>query len=191
MARSDDLHSLPPGLPVPTDDGACAHLPGLRVPSIALPSTRGGTLDLSALRGRTVVYAYPRTGLPDQDPPAGWDLVPGARGCTPQSCSYRDHHADLAALGAGVVGLSTNPPAYQREAAERLRLPFALASDEGLALTREMRLPTFEIAGMTLLRRFTLILRDGWVEDVIYPVFPPDRSAADTLDWLASHRLPR
>lgn len=188
MARSDDLHALPPDLPVPVDDGACDHLPGARLPAIALPATRGDRVDFSTLGGRTVVYAYPRTGLPTEDPPAGWDLVPGARGCTPQSCAFRDHHAELRALGAGVFGLSTNPPAHQREAAERLHLPFPLASDEGLALTRALRLPTFEVAGMTLLRRFTLIVRDGVIEHVRYPVFPPDADAAAVVAWLRERR---
>lgn len=186
--RSDDLHALPANLPVPQDDGACAHLAaGLRLPALPLPSTHGRRVDLSALAGRTVVYAYPRTGVPDRDPPAGWDLVPGARGCTPQSCAFRDRHTELRALGVAVFGLATNPPAWQREAAERLHLPFELLSDEGLALTRALRLPTFEVAGETLLRRFTLILRDGAIEHVRYPVFPPDSDAGAVLDWLRTH----
>ncbi len=188
MARSDDLHALPPGLPVPEDDGACDHLPGALLPAIALPTTLGDQVDFSALRGRTVIYAYPRTGLPTEDPPAGWDRIPGARGCTPQSCAFRDHHTELRALGAGVFGLSTNPPAHQREAAERLHLPFALASDESLALTHTLRLPTFEVAGLTLLRRFTLIVRDGVIEHVRYPVFPPDADADAVVAWLHDRR---
>ncbi len=188
MPRSDDLHALPPGLPVPVDDGACAHLVGARLPSLALPTTHGEPVDFSRLPGRTVVYAYPRTGLPDEDPPDGWDAIPGARGCTPQSCAFRDHHAELAALGAGVYGLSTNPPAHQREAAGRLHLPFALAGDEALALTRALDLPTFAIAGHTLLRRFTLVLRDGSIEHVRYPVFPPDRDAPEVVAWLRARR---
>jgi peroxiredoxin len=132
------------------------------------------------------VYAYPRTGRPGVDNPEGWDLIPGARGCTPQSCSFRDHFADLKALGVNqLFGLSTQDPDYQREAADRLHLPFALLSDEHLKLTRAMHLPTFETSGMTLLKRFTLVIRDGTVEHVFYPVFPPDRSASDVVAWLS------
>ena len=185
--RSDDLHSLPPDLPIPVDDGACAHLAGAFVPPVALPATTGGAVTLAELRGRTVVYAYPRTGVPDADPPAGWDLIPGARGCTPQTCAFRDHHAELAALGAAVYGLATNPTPYQREAAERLHLPFPLLSDEAGALTRALSLPTFTVAGMTLLKRFTLILRDGRIEHVMYPVFPTDRNAAEVIAWLRAN----
>ena len=188
MPRSDDLYSLPAGIPVPVDDGACAHLLGARWPAGVPPSTAGRFVDVSALSGRTVVYAYPRTGTPDRDPLPGWDLIPGARGCTPQSCSFRDHHRELAELGARVFGLSTNPTEYQREAAERLHLPFELLSDSQFALTRAMRLPTFEIAGYRLLKRFTLIVRDAVVEHVMYPVFPPDRSADDVMTWLRAQR---
>ena len=136
MARTDDVYALPAGLPVPVDDGACDHLPGMRLPAVALPSTAGGSVILADVPGRTVVYCYPRTGRPDEDSPAGWDAIPGARGCTPQSCAYRDHHAELAALGVGVFGLSSQETAYQREAVERLRLPFPLLSDADLALAR-------------------------------------------------------
>lgn len=184
MARSDDLYSLPEGLPVPTDDGACAHLLGARLPHVTLRSTRGRGVDVGANPGLTVFYAYPRTGVPDQDPPGDWDLIPGARGCTPQSCAYRDHYAELLALGAQVHGLSTNPPAYQREVAERLQLPFELLSDDSFALTEAMRLPTFDVAGMRLLRRFTLIARDGLIERVHYPVFPTDADAGRVLEYL-------
>lgn len=184
MARSDDLYLLPKGLPVPEDDGACAHLLGARLAAVALVSTRGRRVDVSAIAGEVVVYAYPRTGVPDRDPPAGWDLIPGARGCTPQSCAYRDHFAELRAFGASVFGLATNPPEYQREAAERLHLPFELLSDERFELTDAMQLPTFEIAGMRLLRRFTLIARDGVIERVHYPVFPTDGDAARVLEYL-------
>lgn len=174
-------------IPAPTDDGGARHLPGSRVPSAPLPATDGNTVDLSALPGRAVVYAYPRTGPADGANPEGWDAIPGARGCTPQSCAFRDHFAELRALGVSrLFGLSTQDTAYQREAAERLRLPFPLLSDERLDLARALRLPTFEAAGMTLLRRLTLVLRDGAVEHVFYPVFPPDRSAADAIAWLSA-----
>ena len=188
MPRSDDLYSLPPGLPVPVDDGACAHLTGVRVPPVALASTDGGRVDLSALTGTTVVYAYPRTGHPDRDPPPGWDDIPGARGCTPQSCAFRDFHAEIIGLGARVFGLSTQTTAEQQEVKDRLHLPFDLLSDAGLSLAGAMRLPTFTIASTILLKRFTLIVRDGRVEKVFYPVFPPDRNAADVRDWLAAAR---
>ena len=174
-------------IPAPADDGAARHLVGSRVPSIPLPATDGGAVDLSALPGRAVVYAYPRTGPADGANPEGWDTIPGARGCTPQSCAFRDHFAELRALGVShLFGLSTQGTAYQREAAERLRLPFPLLSDERLDLARAMRLPTFEAGGMALLKRLTLVLRDGAVERVFYPVFPPDRSAADVIAWLSA-----
>jgi peroxiredoxin len=176
-------------IPAPVDDGATRHLLGTRIASVALPATDGGLVDLAVLAGRTIVYAYPRTGQPGTDNPPGWDLIPGARGCTPQSCSFRDHFAELKALGvAQLFGLSTQDPAYQREAAERLHLPFAILSDEHLALTRAMKLPTFATSGMTLLKRFNLVIDDAIVTHVFYPVFPPDRSAADVIAWLSQGR---
>jgi peroxiredoxin len=172
-------------LPVPEDDGAARHLPGLRMPSIALAATDESTVDLASLAGRVVVYAYPRTGRPGEPNPDGWEAIPGARGCTPQTCAFRDHFAELRALGvAHLFGLSTQSTQYQREAAERLHLPFPLLSDESLALTRALRLPTFTTHGMTLLKRLTLIVRDGAIEHVFYPVFPPDRNAGDVIEWL-------
>jgi peroxiredoxin len=184
MAR--DLGTLPADLPVPVDDGACDHLVGMSVPAIALPSTAGGSVVLAhAGRPRTVVYAYPRTGVPGEPLPEGWDQIPGARGCTPQSCAFRDHHQQLLEMGAEVYGLSTQTTAFQGEMAARLHLPFAVLSDADLELTRALRLPTFEAAGMTLIRRLTLILQGGRIEHVFYPVFPPDQSAAQTLAWAA------
>jgi peroxiredoxin len=180
-----DPTMLPPGLPVPVDDGAAGHLLGTRVPSVALPTTDGTDIDLAALAGTTVVYAYPRTGEPGVDPlVADWDAIPGARGCTPESCGFRDHHAELAALGAAVLGLSTQDTGYQREAVDRLGLPFPLLSDHELRLTTALRLPTFEAAGHTLLRRLTLLVDDGRISHVWYPVFPPDSHAAEVLDHL-------
>ena len=174
-------------IPAPVDDGASRHLTGATVPSIPLTATNGETVDLSGLKGRTVVYAYPRTGRPGVENPDGWDMIPGARGCTPQTCSFRDHFKELKALGVDhLFGLSTQDPEYQREAAERLHLPFAILSDDRLALTRAMRLPTFETSGMVLLKRFTLVIDDARVSHVFYPVFPPDRSAADVIEWLSS-----
>lgn len=173
-------------LPAPTDDGAANHLVGARIQSMRLPATDARMVDLSSLEGRVVVYAYPLTGRPDVALPDDWDMLPGARGCTPQSCSFRDHHAELKALGVDYLfGLSTQTTPYQREAVERLHLPFPLLSDEALAFADTMRLPTFDTAGMILLKRLTLIIRDGVVEHVFYPVFPPDRSASDVVDWLS------
>lgn len=188
MPRTDDLYSLPDNLPVPVDDGACAHLPGMALPPVALASTAGGSVCLDRLGpGAAVIYCYPRTGLPDQDPPGGhgvWDVIPGARGCTPQSCAYRDLHAEMKAVGASVFGLSTQTTEYQSEAATRLRLPFALLSDADLAFATELRLPTFEVAGMRLIQRLTLLTRGGRIEAVHYPVFPPDADAGRALAWL-------
>jgi peroxiredoxin len=176
---------LPDNLPVPQDDGAARHLKGLRLPDLALAATDGAAVNLSRLKGRTVVYVYPRSGRPGVPAPDGWDAIPGARGCTPQSCSFRDHFADLKRLGvAQLFGLSTQGTDYQREAVERLHLPFAILSDAGLALTRVLKLPTFSVDGMTLLKRMAWVIDDGVISHVFYPVFPPDRSAATVVAWL-------
>jgi peroxiredoxin len=184
VASAQNPYELPDDLPVPEDDGAAYHLPGMRLPSVPLASTSGEIVDLSALPGRTVVYCYPMTGRPDRSLPAGWDEIPGARGCTPQSCSFRDHHAELRSLGASVFGSSTQDTEYQREAATRLHLPFALLSDSDLAFAGALGLPTFEVDGMVLLKRLTLVIDEGWIEKVFYPVFPPDRSAEEVVAWL-------
>lgn len=184
----NDPNALPADLPVPEDDGAADHLPGAEVPSVPLAATGGGTVDLAA-RSRTgtvVVFAYPRTGRPGVDAPAGWDEIPGARGCTPEACAFRDLAADFADAGAELFGLSTQDPEYQAEAAGRLGLTYRLLSDADLALTSALRLPTFQVEGTTLLRRLTMVLRDGRVDRVLYPVFPPDRAAADALAALGS-----
>lgn len=179
-------------IPSPVDDGAASHLAGTRVPSLPLAATDGTTIDLSSLSGLVVVYAYPRTGVPGIENPPGWDLIPGARGCTPQSCAFRDHFAELQSLGVSrIFGLSTQDTAYQCEAAERLHLPFPILSDEKFRLTKALRLPTFETSGMTLLKRLTLIIQDGKIEHVFYPVFPPDRNAGDVIAWLKSSRSNR
>jgi peroxiredoxin len=190
MARRDNLYELPKDLPTPVDDGACNHLLDMHLPSIPLLSTAGRRVDVAKLTGRTVVYGYPRTGRPDQEPPQGWNEIPGARGCTPQSCAFRDHHQSLQQLGAQVFGLSTQDTDHQREAVERLHLPFALLSDAELALTRDLRLPTFEVEGMTLIKRLTLIIDAGRIAKVFYPVFPPERNAAEVLDWLSRNPSP-
>ena len=175
---------LPEGLPVPDDDGAADHLTGKRLPSVALRSTAGNVVDLSALAGVSVAYCFPLMGLPDGEMPQGWDEIPGARGCTPQSCAFRDHHAELRALGARVFGISAQKSTFQREIAERLHLPFELLSDEDLVLAEALSLPTFEVDGLRLLRRLTLILADGRIQKVFYPVFPPDKNAEDVVRWL-------
>jgi len=180
---------LPDGLPVPNDDGACDHLPGFQVPSLLLDGTDGEAYDLASLSGRSIVYAYPWTGQPGQPLLSeDWDLIPGARGCTPETCGFRDHHAELTALGARVFGLSTQEADYQRELAERLSLPFPVLSDAGRELTRAMDLPVFVAAGRTLLKRLTLVISDGSIEHVFYPVFPPDRHASEVLRWLEESR---
>jgi peroxiredoxin len=180
---------LPDDLPVPKDDGAARHLVGMRLPALPLEATDGSKIDLSKLVGRTVVYAYPRTGRPGQPLPTGWDAIPGARGCTPQSCSFRDHFRELQMAGADhLFGLSTQDSAYQREVVERLHLPFVILSDAGLRFARALRLPTFSVDGMELLKRLTLVIDDGAITHVLYPVFPPDKSATDTLAWLNAHK---
>jgi peroxiredoxin len=178
------LHELPKDLPEPTDDGGADHLQGARVPSVSLMSTTGEMVDLSALRGRTVVYCYPLMGRPDTEMPQGWDEIPGARGCTPQSCAFRDHHEELRTLGARVFGLSTQSTEHQREAVERLHLPYDLLSDEDLVFAEALSLPTFEAEGMILLKRLTMVIDEGLIEMVFYPVFPPDRNAEETIRWL-------
>jgi peroxiredoxin len=193
-----DPTQLPADLPVPVDDGAAAHLAGTAMPPIALPSTGGEPMRVDQVPDgftRLIIYAYPMTGLPGIPVPDGWDEIPGARGCTPESCGFRDHAAELRALGAALAGLSTQSTAYQQEAATRLRLPFPLLSDAELTLTHALRLPTFGIdlpsayeggGPRSLLKRITLVVRDGRIEKVFYPVFPPDRHAAEVLSWAAT-----
>lgn len=172
-------------LPAPVDDGAADHLPGATVPAISLPSTLGGAIDLGEVaRERLVVYVYPRTGTPGEPAPAGWDDIPGARGCTPQSCAFRDARADLAAHGAALIGISAQTAAEQREFAARKRIPYPLLSDHELELADALRLPTFEAGGLRLYKRLTFVAEAGRIAKVFYPVFPPDRNAADVLAWL-------
>lgn len=187
--RRDDLYAIAPDLPVPVDDGACSHLTGMSVPSIGLLSTLGDTIHLDRQTSPwTVVYAYPRTGLPNSDSPPGWDAIPGARGCTPQNCAFRDHHTELRRLGAAVYGLSTQPTEYQQEMAARLQLPFPVLSDADLLLTTALRLPTFRYGEWTLLRRLTLLLREGTIRKVFYPVFPSNADAPWAVAWLESQQ---
>jgi peroxiredoxin len=181
---------LPPNLPRPADDGGADHLKGMHMPKITLPSSSGRTVDLSELSApRVVIYAYPMTGVPGKHLPEGWDLIPGARGCTPQTCNFRDHHQELAQLETYVFGLSTQTTEYQREMAGRLQLPFEILSDAEFRLCDALRLPTFQVDGMRLMRRLTFIVRESRIEQVFYPVFPPNESADRVLSWLREHPL--
>ena len=182
---STDYTSLPDDLPAPVDDGAADHLPGSEVPAVALPSTSGGVVDLAdAARERLVVYVYPRTGVPGEPLPEGWDDIPGARGCTPQSCAFRDAREDLARHGATLIGISAQTPQEQAEFAEREHIGYPLLSDHDLALADAMGLPTFEASGLRLYKRLTFVAEQGRIVKVFYPVFPPDRNAGDVLAWL-------
>src|SRR5438477_8788356 len=189
MAQSNLLDVDWSKIPAPADDGAAAHLVGLAVPPVTLIATNDTSVTLAALPGRTVVFAYPRTGEPGKIALVDdWDMIPGARGCTPQTCSFRDLFADLRTAGAAYVfGLSTQSNAYQTEMASRLHLPFPVLSDEKLALTRALNLPTMEVAGLTLIKRLAMIIDDARITHVFYPVFPPDRNAGDVLDWLKAN----
>jgi peroxiredoxin len=177
-------------IPAPQDDGAARHLAGMTMPDVPLAATDGTEMSLAKVAGRVVVFAYPRTGVPGQPSPVSdWDMIPGARGCTPQTCAFRDLHKVMIAAGAArVFGLSTQDPAYQREAAERLHLPFPLLSDAQLKLANALRLPTMQVGGMTLIKRLALVIDDAKISKVFYPVFPPDRNASDVLAWLEQNR---
>ena len=182
------LGELPANLPVPNDDGGARHLKGMAIPDLELPSTSNRRVNLAKLTAPcVVVYCYPMTGRPDRRLPAGWDDIPGARGCTPETCGFRDHHKDLAKLHADVYGVSTQSTDYQQEMVKRLEVPFEVLSDETFAFTRALKLPTFTVEGMTLLKRLTLIVRGGKIEKVFYPVFPPDRHADEVMAWLKKH----
>jgi peroxiredoxin len=179
---------LPAGLPAPADDGAAAHLRGTTLPDLDLPATDGSVVHLRSLgRPRTVLFLYPMTGRPGTDLPAGWDDIPGARGCTPEASGFRDLWTDLRALGAEVFGLSSQSTDYQREAAERLQLPFPLLSDSALRLAELLALPTFEVDGHRMFKRLSMVVHNAVVEHVFYPVFPPDGHAAEVLAWLQAH----
>jgi peroxiredoxin len=178
------LAQLPTDLPAPIDDGAADHLTGALLPDLALASTDGRLVNLAQLTGFSVIYIYPMTGRPDTDLPDNWDAIPGARGCTPQSCSFRDHYADLQELNTAVYGLSVQSTPYQREVQQRLHLPFQLLSDENLQLKATLQLPILSVAGMQLYRRLTLIAENRQIRKVFYPVFPPDRNADEVLVWL-------
>jgi peroxiredoxin len=185
-----DPYTLPPGLPAPVDDGGADHLPGLELPPLVLDSSQG-PVDLAELgAGLGVLYVYPRTGRPGVPLPEGWDAFPGARGCTPQSCAFRDLAGEFAALGTRIAGVSAQTLADQLEFAERNGMPFPVLADPELRLRDALRLPTFELAGMTLYGRLALVAEGGRVAKVFYPVFPPDRNAADVLAWLRARPAP-
>ncbi|HUK98951.1 MAG TPA: peroxiredoxin [Gaiellaceae bacterium] len=179
-----DPYSLPSGLPAPVDDGGADHLPGSSIPAVRLESSQG-PVDLADLAaGRFVLYVYPRTGTPGVEPPEGWDATPGARGCTPQSCGFRDHMGELGSFGARVAGVSAQTLPEQVEFAERTHIPYPVIADPGLVLRDTLDLPTFEIAGMILYKRLALVAEEGSIVKVFYPVFPPDRNAEDVVAWL-------
>jgi peroxiredoxin len=180
MEYSPDLSKLP----IPQDDGACGHLLGARLPPVTLTSTRGDRVDLSSIQGKVVIYCYPMTKQPHVPIPDGWEQIPGAAGCTLQSCAFRDYHAELQALGVRVYGLSTQDSSHQQEAVERLHLPFELLSDANFELTTSLQLPTFEVDGKRLIKRLTLIVDSGKIVKVFYPVFPPDKNAPEVIEWL-------
>jgi len=185
LAQAPNLNELPANLPVPKDDGGARHLKGMVMPDLSLPSTSNRQVNLSKLTApRVVIYAYPMTGRPDRVLPKGWDDIPGARGCTPETCGFRDHHQELAKLQADVYGVSTQDTPYQQEMVKRLEVPFEVLSDEHLALTHALKLPTFTVEGMTLMKRLTLIVVHGRIEHVFYPVFPPDKHADEVIAWL-------
>jgi peroxiredoxin len=189
--QQPNLNQLPANLPRPTDDGGARHLKGMKMPDVTLPSTSNRPVNLSRISSpRTVIYAYPMTGRPDRTLPEGWDDIPGARGCTPETCGFRDHHKDLAKLHAEVFGVSTQSTEYQQEMVKRLEVPFEVLSDEHFVLTKALKLPTFTVAGMTLLKRLTLIVAHGRIEHVFYPVFPPDKHADEVIAWLRAHPEP-
>jgi peroxiredoxin len=188
MMPQTNLNQLPANLPRPKDDGGARHLKGMALPDLELPSTQNRRVNLSTVSApRIVIYAYPMTGRPDRQLPQGWDDIPGARGCTPETCGFRDHHKDLAKLRAEVFGVSTQDTAYQQEMVKRLEVPFEVLSDEQMAFARALKLPTFTVDGMTLLKRLTIVARSGRIEHVFYPVFPPDTHAEEVIAWLKQH----
>ena len=188
---STSFTELPKDLPIPVDDGAAGHLEGMTFAPIGLRSTDGTMVELGSLPGQFVIYVYPMTGRPGVPLPEGWDAIPGARGCTPQSCSFRDYYKELNALGTGVFGLSAQDTEYQREARDRLHLPFQLLSDSGLQLKSALHLPTFSVQGLELYKRLTFIIDKGKIEKVFYPVFPPDKNAGEVLAWLTQQAQTR
>ena len=187
MTLSHDPTQLPPDLPQPEDDGACDHLIDRPLHSLGLPSTDGGSFDIATSPGRWVVYCFPKTGQPGVPLPEGWNEIPGARGCTPQSMAFRDQYDDIRALHAGVIGISTQTPDVQAEIANRLALPFPLLSDANHTFAQSLDLPTFDVDGVTMIKRMTMIVTEGVIDHVFYPVFPPDKAAEEAIVWLLAH----
>ncbi len=186
-ARTDNIYKLPENLPIPIDDGACNHLLYKKLPSVELVATDGTKINLSMLKKSVILFCFPRTGCPDKNPPLGWNDIAGARGCTPQTCSFRDLYTEFKDLDVLVFGVSTQDTDYQQEVYQRLKLPFQLLSDSNFELTKILTLPTFEIGDMTLIKRLTIIAdRTGVIQKVFYPVFPPTVNATDSLSWLKS-----
>lgn len=179
-----NLHELPDNLPIPVDDGACNHLLGSRVPSIYLNATSGKSVDLGSVAGTAVIFFYPMNGKPDSPPMIGWNDIPGARGCTPQVCSFRNEYSQLVAMNAKVFGVSSQPLADQKEASARLALPYELLNDTPLELTHAMNLPTFEYEASIYIKRITVITIDGVIKKTFYPVFPPDKNVSDVITWI-------
>jgi len=184
-----DLHTLPANLPVPVDDGACDHLLGSTLPSISLTNATGNATDLSTYANTLVIYFYPMLGRPDSPPLIGWNDIPGARGCTPQTCAFRDSNAELKQRGVGVFGVSAQRLEDQREAHARLQLPFVLLNDGQFALAEALKLPTFEYAGIRLIKRLTIITTGGLIRKVFYPVFPPNNNAYEVIAWLTAQQV--
>ena len=183
-----DINRLPTDLPIPQDDGSTNHLKGMRLPNVSLNGTNGQAINLGNIKSKLVIYCYPMTGQPNVALPDGWDQIPGARGCTPQSCSFRDLYQELQALGAEVVGLSVQSTEYQKEMVDRLHLPFPVVSDVNYQFQKALNMPTFVAAGMTLLKRVTLIANNGVIDAVHYPIFPSDSDPAWVIDYLKSHQ---
>jgi peroxiredoxin len=186
VAGPDPLLNLPANLPVPVDDGATKHLQFVSLPRLSLPSTKGREVSLrdQSMKGIMVVFAYPLTGVPGKPTPPEWDAIPGARGCTPEACAFRDLNAEFEAHGAHVFGLSTQTTEYQKEMAQRLELPYEILSDHELRLQKALNLPTFEWKGQTLFKRHTIVARGGRISKVFYPVFPPDKHPQEVVDFI-------
>ncbi len=182
-----NFNQLPADLPIPQDDGSTNHLRGMKLPNVSLNTTNGKSINFGDIKGRLVIYCYPMTGQPNVPLPEGWDQIPGARGCTPQSCAFNDHYQELQALGVEVVGLSVQSTEYQKEMADRLHLPFPVVSDANYQFQKALNLPTFITAGMTLLKRVTLITNNGVIETVHYPIFPSNSDPAWVIDYLNNH----
>ena len=185
----ENFIELPSNLPIPQDDGASSHLLGKSLPSIVLHSTSDKQVNISNIKGNVVFYCYPMTGQPGVELPDGWDLIPGARGCTPQSCSFRDHYQELQAFNTQVYGISTQKSSTQLEAVERLHLPYELLSDANFELTTSLQLPTFEVENRRFIKRLTLIIQESKIVKVFYPIFPPERNVIDVVEWLKQEKI--